>query len=506
LIPSSGFTTGRSISHISAWRIPFQDETDHLGSNIDRIFALWQALNPDKWFEKAKVNKFFQETVGLPEGSDITPNTPLRPFHKDTTGTVMVPKDVRWPYKLGYNYPELQTWNYKPEGYTSTTFQSELRKTVNELYGMSRQQLIDATHNIKGVEYLEDGSKSSDYSFSVRYRKYGLGGDPFWIRIYLSDDPNKQNPTKDLITEVYNFSQRPETQSGKLACGNCKGQQKANIKSTASISLTPILITLLKSGKDLASLAKDDVLKYIRERAYWRVFRNGKEVPSYEVDKLDLEIIGATNDSTVYNDATKQPKLENFKQEPTISGGPGGSLNPSLQQPTTVAPPVVPAIPKASLRVGSHLPFKETLNADGVVIIDSSGLNLTPWKGSGIDNTQLSLHEGKKGDGNTLFLISMRRAEKEIVFNTKIDDKFGKEVRVSLDNRFKGKTPSILIHDQGDGYEVFIDWRHVLFFEKRADGKTAQSISYSVNQGQTPVWSSDLKVKVYASMKEVFHH
>ncbi|KAJ6103635.1 Concanavalin A-like lectin/glucanases superfamily [Penicillium sp. IBT 16267x] len=475
--------------------------------NIDRIFALWQALNPDKWIEKSTVNSFFQEIIGLEVGNEITPNTGLRPFHKDTTGTLMKPTDVRYPYKLGHTYPELQTWNYKPENYTSETFVSSLRKAINELYGVSRKQLIDATNNIKGVEYLDDGSKSLDYSFSIRYRKYALGGgEPFWIRIYLSQDGKTHNASLDLITEVYNFSQKPEDNSGKLACGNCKDNQNKNIKSTASISLTPILITLLKSGKDLASLAKDDVLKFIQSRAYWRVFKGGKEVPSYLVDALDLEIIGSTNDSTVYNDATKPPKLENFKEEPTISGGPGGALSPSLKQPVSVAPPVMPVIPKAALMVNSFLPFKQVLKADGVVIIDSSSLNLTPAKTSGIDNTQIFLNEGKNGDGDILFLLSIRRAEDAIVFNSKINNAFGKEERISLKKRFRGTTPSIFIHDQGDGYEVFIDWKHAWYFEKRAEGKIAQSVSYSVNDGQTPVWSSNLKVKVYPSMKGVFHH
>ncbi|CAG8909691.1 unnamed protein product [Penicillium egyptiacum] len=475
--------------------------------NIDRIFALWQALNPDKWFEKAKVNAFFQETIGLPDGADITPNTELRPFHKDTAGTLMKPKDIRWPYKLGYTYPELQTWNYKPEGYTSESFISSLRQTVNDLYGVSRKQLIDATNNIKGVDYLEDGSKSLDYSFSIRYRKYALGGgEPFWIRIYISQDGKTHNATQDLITEVYNFSQKPEDKAGKLACGNCKDNKSKNIKSTASISLTPILISLLKSGKDLASLAREDVLNFIQSRAYWRVFKGGKEVPSYQVEALELEIIGSTNDSTVYNDATKPPKLENFKEEPTISGGPGGALNPGLKQPVTVAPPVVAVIPKAGLKVNSSLPFKKVLKPDGVVIIDSTSLNLTPAKTSGIDNTQINLNEGKNGDGDILFLLSVRRSENQIVFNTKINNSFGKEVRIPLEKRFKGTTPSILIHDQDDGYEVFIDWKHALYFPKRAAGKVAQSVSYTVNSGQTPVWSSNLKVKVYDSMKEVFHH
>ncbi|KAJ5646047.1 hypothetical protein N7490_002419 [Penicillium lividum] len=476
--------------------------------NIDRIFALWQGLNPDKWIKTDKVNAFFQEIIGLAPGKEIGPETPLRPFHKDPKGTYMVPADVRYPWTLGHTYPELQAWKFEGKSYNSEPFKQSLRKTINDLYGVSRQSLIDATGNIKGVEYLEDSTKSVDFSFSIRYRKYAYGGEPFWIRIYFRQDAEKMNATTDLITEVYNFSQSPEDKAGKLACSNCKDQKKLNIRSTASISLTPILISLLKSGKDLPSLSKADVLKYIQSRAYWRVFKHNVEVPRALLDPLDLEIIGNTNDSTQFNDPTKAPLLENFKAEPTITGGADGALDPSLKQPVVPLPPVLPSIPKANLKVNSHLPFQKPLAADAVVILDSASLNLTPAKitGNGIDNTQVFFTESKEGKGDILFLLSFRRSENQIVLNTLINNAWGKEVRVPLENRFKGTTPSILIHDQGDGYEVFVDWRHLVWFEKRAKDKTATSVSYSVNESQSPVLGTALKVKVYGSMKEVFHH
>ncbi|KAL4861797.1 hypothetical protein BDV12DRAFT_203650 [Aspergillus spectabilis] len=479
--------------------------------NIDRIFALWQGLNPEKWFEEGEVNDFFQETIGLPTGTKISPETELRPFHKDTKGTVLTPTDVRWPYYLGYSYPELQTWKeeYSPNAYTSEEFLANLRKTINDLYGVSRKSLVDAAANLKGVEYLEDAVKSLDYAFSVRFNKYAFGGDPFWIRIYLSADGVTQNASLDLITEVFNFSQKPEGPSGELACSNCKTNQQANIRSTANISITPVLVTLLKAGKDLASLSRDDVLKFLQKRAYWRVFKGGKELPRYQLDPLDLEIIGSTNDATNFRDPTKAPLLENFKEEPTISGGADGALDPSLKQPMTVPPPPKPDVPKAALLLNSSLPFKETLKADSVVVIDSASLNLTPASDSGtIDNTQFWFSDGQDGDGDILFLLSIRRAEGDIVFNTRINNHWGEEVRVPLERRFRGTgaLSSILVHDQEDGYEVFIDWRHVLWFEKRAKEKIARSVSYTVNDGQDSVWSRELKVKVYPSMKALFQH
>ncbi|KAL3487186.1 hypothetical protein BJX62DRAFT_246212 [Aspergillus germanicus] len=475
--------------------------------NIDRIFALWQGLNPDKWFEEGQANDFFQEIIGLPEGAPISPETPLRPFHKDTKGAVLTPNDVRWPYTLGYTYPELQTWAYEPKGYTSTEFLSDLRKAINDLYGVSRKALVDASATLPGVEYLDDAVKSLDYAFSVRYRKYAFGGEPFWIRIYISQDGATQNSTTDLITEVYNFSQKPEEASGALACSNCKTNQDKNIKSTANISITPVLITLLKAGKSLSSLNKDEVLKFLQKRAYWRVFKGGKEVPRYALEPLELEIIGSTNDATNFHDPTKAPLLENFQPEPAISGGADGALDPNLKQPMTIPPAAKPDIPKATLRLGSSLPFKGSLTPDNVVIIDAPSLNLTPDRETHtIDNTQFWFSDAEGGDGEILFLLSLRRAEGQIVFNTFLNNSWGEEVRVSLDNRFKNEKPTIFVHDQEDGYEVFIDWRHVLWFEKRAKDRVARSISYTVNEGQVAVLGKELKVKVFGSMRALFEY
>lgn len=511
LIPCSGFSTGKLIyAFIYCPHLPICNilkfELTSSNSNADRLFALWQALNPDKWFTKSKVNEFLQDAIGLPPGSFITPETGLRPFHKDVGGTLMTSADVRYPHKIGHTYPELQTWKYKNGNYENKEFRADLMTSINELYGISRQILLAAGPNLKGIEYLTDGFKGLDFSFSVRFRKYAFGGEPFWVKLYLSQDGVKQNPASDLLTEVYNFSMKPQDAAGKLACGNCKGNQSINLKVTANISITPVLLKLLRLGKDLLSLNKDEVLKFLQNRVYWRVSKYGKEVPLYELDPLDLEIIGATNDSTVYNDATKPPLLENFVKEPTITGGKDGALSSHLKQPVTIPPPPKPKIPKSALKVNTHRVFKESLKADAVVLIDSNSLNLTPAKTKGIDNTQFYFSDDKDGQGNILFLLSIRRAENAIVFNTRIDGNFGKEVRVSLEGRFRSDKPSILVHDQGDGYEVFIDWKHVLWFEKRAKDKIATSISYTVNNGQKPVWSAGLNVKVYPSMAAVFNH
>lgn len=45
--------------------------------NVDRQLAMWQTLNPDKWFDNL-------------DSGDATSQQPLSPFHKDTNGTIYI--------------------------------------------------------------------------------------------------------------------------------------------------------------------------------------------------------------------------------------------------------------------------------------------------------------------------------------------------------------------------------------------------------------------------------
>lgn len=67
--------------------------------------------------------------------------------------------------------------------------------------------------------------------------------------------------------------------------------------------------------------------------------QHGKELPRYEVEKLELEIIGSSNDTKHFENPALPPSFENFKKEPTISGGADGAFDPELKQPN-VDPPV----------------------------------------------------------------------------------------------------------------------------------------------------------------------
>ena len=69
--------------------------TDRINSNVDKQLAMWQTLNPTKWFD------------GLSRG-DTGPTAALAPFHKDTKFTMYTSNDCRDWTKLNYQYDDLE--------------------------------------------------------------------------------------------------------------------------------------------------------------------------------------------------------------------------------------------------------------------------------------------------------------------------------------------------------------------------------------------------------------
>ncbi|KAJ5541865.1 hypothetical protein N7461_007868 [Penicillium sp. DV-2018c] len=470
--------------------------------NIDRLFAIWQALNPEKWLNNIPAdNATIRDSYGKEHA--VNGDTPLQPFRRDAGGNYWTPDGVRFTPNLGYSYPELPRWDskYRQEDGTlnQSLFQENITTIINRLYGVSRDLALDPKlPPPKGVEAIDGGLRMTDFAFSVRFLKYAFGGRPFWVKLYLAQEDGVQTPLTDLIAEVYNFSQKPEL-DGLSVCGNCTKGQALRIRSTAYIPISPVLYKLVRSGRKLTSLTRDEVLAYIRKRAYWR---HGKEVPRYEVEKLELEIIGSTNDTKHFEDPALPPSFENFKEEPTISGGTDGALDPELKQPKIDPPAPRPKRPRANLPLHGSLRFPQALKTDSVILLESTSVD--PVKPDiGIDMTQISIHDA---GNDTIFHISIRRRQGQIIFNAKISGSWGQEERIDLEGRFGSEDgATILIHDQGDGFEVSINWVHAIWFAKRAKGSTPQSISYGLGaQDGTSILSEDLEVRTYPSMKALF--
>ncbi|KAG8824552.1 hypothetical protein FRC17_009078 [Serendipita sp. 399] len=97
--------------------------------NVDRVFALWQALNPTQYVVPRKNQAgTFATRAGTTE--DI--NSPLAPFWK-AEGVYWTAADARDTRTMNYTYPELVKWSTLTPGERET----RIRTDINTLYGRS---------------------------------------------------------------------------------------------------------------------------------------------------------------------------------------------------------------------------------------------------------------------------------------------------------------------------------------------------------------------------------
>lgn len=90
--------------------------------NVDRLFALWQTINPDSYVPTATAP---HSTWVIPSGATLNADYPLEPFNKDAS-SYWTSNDVRDWTALGYTYPEFTT---------SSGDKSDIATYINGLYG-----------------------------------------------------------------------------------------------------------------------------------------------------------------------------------------------------------------------------------------------------------------------------------------------------------------------------------------------------------------------------------
>jgi tyrosinase len=94
-------------------------------SNVDRIFAIWQALYPNSYVVQETSQSGVVENV----------NTNLAPFHSNSNGAFHTSNTARNTANFGYAYPEVVDWNVSP-----SQLAQNVRTIVNHIYNPSGNQ------------------------------------------------------------------------------------------------------------------------------------------------------------------------------------------------------------------------------------------------------------------------------------------------------------------------------------------------------------------------------
>jgi tyrosinase len=105
--------------------------------NVDRLFAIWQAINPSSY----TIDEPTQDgTFVIQAGSVETSTTPLAPF-VDASGTnYWTSEGVRQTETFNYAYPETQRWAFTSDN----DYQNSVANAVQQLYGGLSNQFTGA--------------------------------------------------------------------------------------------------------------------------------------------------------------------------------------------------------------------------------------------------------------------------------------------------------------------------------------------------------------------------
>lgn len=96
--------------------------------NVDRLWAIWQDLNPDSnMTPRPAPYSTFSATGGEPQTQD----TPLAPFWDKSGTKFWTSAEVKDTLTFGYAYPETQRWRFQDQ----RAYQADIRRAVTALYG-----------------------------------------------------------------------------------------------------------------------------------------------------------------------------------------------------------------------------------------------------------------------------------------------------------------------------------------------------------------------------------
>ncbi|KAL9087730.1 MAG: hypothetical protein Q9165_006497 [Trypethelium subeluteriae] len=262
--------------------------------NIDRLLAMWQALNWRLWWDKP------EPPSSPPNVPDPLPTACLEPFHTkdhgDPAKDVWTSERCRDWTELHYQYDSLvpKPTAILPDGtLNEDQYKTDLASYINARY----EHTITLVKHIKESDAIQtpDGLLKAahddqlvweDYIINVQYDRYALNGRSYAIQFYLGSKANDDATVfshANFLGQVYTFSGAVRENGGN--CANCKSQADGGVLSRAQV---PITIQLLHQATDdqndihpITSFVRDEVDEYLEKHLRWRfIALGGAERPA----------------------------------------------------------------------------------------------------------------------------------------------------------------------------------------------------------------------------------
>lgn len=247
--------------------------------NIDRLFAMWQAVHPNSYGGSQNAPA---ATWTIAKGSNQNTNSPLTPFHRDSSGNFLTTALVRNWRNFHYTYPEFAH---------SDGSAASIQKYINNLYGPnagatagSSKRRRDLLDDVSDPLVANNGSLFQ-YVANIETPRYALNGS---YNVFLfngnpeSEDPSEWLLDSNLIGPMGVLAKADTTMSSN------------DLLAAGSIPLTRTLTDIV-SGGALSALTEAIVVPYLKQNLQWRIQGpNGDAIDPTTIPEFDLTIYAST--------------------------------------------------------------------------------------------------------------------------------------------------------------------------------------------------------------------
>ncbi|KAL8721571.1 MAG: hypothetical protein Q9225_001779 [Loekoesia sp. 1 TL-2023] len=283
----------------------FKDTELGILRNVDRLFALWQAIYPNSHVTpQINAAGTFTDDPGTTE--DI--NTSLTPFHSDDSGHLWTSATAWSTRAFGYTYPEIVDW-----GVNSSQLISNVKSRLNELYNPTSSVSKRSIYTEVSSELqLSPNAMDAQWFTNIRVQK-SAATSPFFVHLFLGAAPTDP-ATWSFAPNLIGSHSVVDTSLLTTANSNLSARLYGQI---------PLNHALLAAGN--ADLAPSNVVPLLTSQLNWRLQNmDDSSLDIGQVPSLKIHVVGQEVKQRVKEDQFPEyGRLQVFKQ---ITRGKAGGL------------------------------------------------------------------------------------------------------------------------------------------------------------------------------------
>ncbi|RDI85950.1 hypothetical protein Vi05172_g3981 [Venturia inaequalis] len=303
--------------------------------NVDRLWAIWGALNPNSYVEPGAVGS---DSFTAKTGTIEDVNTQLKPFWDGSGTKFWNSTGVKETITFNYAYPETQKWKFA----NVADYQRSVKSTVAQLYGTgnvvrdfiasgaikslpttslfttqkavvhggasiqrtvraaapvgeAQAPMIQVENDIgpdtptlpSALTTLATAKTYTEYITNLRAEKHGLD-QTFTVYIFLGDfnpDPQTWPFEYNTVGRFTVLGRAPDT-----PCTKCLNDAADRLVVTGTVPLTSALLQDIVAGS-LSGLSTEEVVPHLVRNLHWRIVGfDGVEIAREGVPGLKVAV------------------------------------------------------------------------------------------------------------------------------------------------------------------------------------------------------------------------